>query len=97
MSSPRQYYVYIATNYLHSVLYTGITNDIGRRMWEHKNRVKKSFASRYEIDQLVFYEAFNDINEALDAEKKIKGGSRKKKIDLIESINPEWINLIDQW
>jgi len=87
-------YIYIITNRNHTVLYTGVTNDLFRRIAEHKERVSpKSFSSRYHCNKLVYYECFQSIVEAISREKQIKAGSRKKKIDLINSINPSWDDL----
>jgi len=90
---PKQYYIYIATN-KSNTLYTGVTNDLRRRMYEHKNKLVKGFTSKYNIDKLVFYEIFNSPNEAISAEKKIKGWDRKKKIELIKTKNPKFEKLI---
>jgi len=83
------------TNRNKTVLYTGVTNDLERRVWEHKNKKGGSFTKRYNITMLVYYESFNRILDAIAAEKKIKSGSRAKKIALIESINPYWKDLYD--
>jgi len=91
----KQYWVYIMTNRNKTVLYTGVTNDLERRVWEHKNKKGGSFTKRYNITMLVYYESFNRILDAIAAEKKIKSGSRAKKIALIESINPYWKDLYD--
>ncbi len=91
----KNYYVYIATNYRNTVLYTGVTNDINRRMFEHKNKLVKGFTKKYNVDKLVYYDKFNSPEEAIAAEKKIKGWLRKKKIDLIKSINSEFRDLIE--
>lgn len=91
-----QYYVYIMTNKSRT-LYTGVTNDLNRRVYEHKNKLIKGFTSKYNITKLVYYEEYNDINDAIRREKQIKGWSRKKKIELIESINPEWKDLSEEW
>lgn len=91
----RQYYVYIATNFKDSVLYTGVTNDLNRRMYEHKNGSVEGFTKKYKINKLVFYEIFNNPEDAIRAEKKIKGWIRKKKEDLIKSKNPEFKDLLD--
>ena len=89
-----QYYVYILTNKNNTVLYTGVTNDIVRRLYEHKNNlIVGSFTSRYNVHKLVYFEETNDIKEAIEREKQIKSGSRQKKIALIESINPHWLDL----
>ncbi len=87
------YYVYIITNKNNTVLYTGITNNLERRIYEHKNKLLKSFSSKYNLNKLVYCEITSDINSAIEREKKIKSGSRKKKIELINSINPQWKDL----
>jgi putative endonuclease len=88
------YFVYIMTNTYNTVLYTGVTNDLGRRVWEHRNKVNKSsFTSMYNIHKLVYYESFLYILDAIKREKQIKGGSRKKKIQLIEKKNKDWKDL----
>jgi len=90
------FYVYIATNKNNSVLYTGVTNDLLRRMHEHKKGLIKGFTKRYRVNKLVFYETFNNPRDAIGAEKKIKGWLRKKKINLIKSKNPEFKDLIEE-
>ena len=87
------YYVYILTNKNHTVLYTGVTNNIERRIYEHKNKLIEGFTKKYKADILVFCEAFKDINDAISAEKQIKGWKREKKIELIEKENPVWNDL----
>ena len=87
------YCVYIITNKNHTVLYTGVTNDLKRRVYEHKERLVKGFSSKYNLDRLVFYEATEDVESAISREKQIKGGSRQRKIDLIKSFNPDWKDL----
>ena len=87
------YYVYIMTNKRNTVLYTGITNDIKKRIFEHKQKINYGFTSKYNINKLVYYEYFNDINEAIRREKQIKNGPRKKKINLINEINLDWTDL----
>jgi len=89
----KQFYVYIATNNS-GTLYTGVTNDLRRRIYEHKNKLIHGFTSRYNIDKLIFYETFNNPEEAISAEKKIKGWDRKKKIALIKTKNPKFKELI---
>ena len=86
----RQYYVYIVTNRHNTVLYTGVTNDLRRRVYEHKDGLGGGFTSRYNVGKLVYYEVTGDVHAAIAREKQIKGGSRTKKIDLIERMNPEW-------
>ncbi|SMD38271.1 putative endonuclease [Reichenbachiella faecimaris] len=89
--------VYILTNRNHSTLYVGVTSDLYSRIVEHKEKkYPKSFSSRYNTTKLVYYEGFHSIEEAIVREKQIKGGLRKKKEDLIESINPEWNDLFDE-
>ena len=91
----KQSYIYILTNKNNTALYTGVTNDLKRRVYEHKQKFVKGFASKYNIDKLVYYEVFDDIYNAITREKQIKGGSRQKKIDLIHSINGSWKDLYD--
>ena len=87
--------VYILTNKYHTVLYTGVTSDLKKRIRQHKNKqFKSSFTSNYNCDKLVYYENFIRIEEAIAREKLIKGGSRKSKEELINSLNPEWNDLI---
>ncbi len=90
----KNYYVYIATNSRNTVFYTGITNDLNRRIFEHKNKLVKGFTSQYNITKVVYCETFNSPEEAIGAEKKIKGWIRKKKIDLIKRVNPEFRDLL---
>ena len=87
-------YVYIMTNKNNTVLYTGVTSNLKVRIWEHKNKVyHSSFTNRYNISKLIYFEIFHSIEEAIAREKQIKGGSRKKKIELIEQFNPKWYDL----
>lgn len=88
-----EFCIYIMTNQYNTVLYTGVTNNLQRRVWEHKTGVGSKFASKYRTIKLVYYEVTNSIKAAILREKQIKGGSRKKKIDLINSLNPEWKDL----
>ncbi|MBI3379301.1 GIY-YIG nuclease family protein [Candidatus Gottesmanbacteria bacterium] len=92
----KQYFVYIATNTTNRVLYTGVTNNLIKRNFQHKKQFISSFTSKYKINKLVYYEIFDDINEAIKREKQIKGGSRKKKIDLIRNLNPGFIDLYEE-
>ena len=89
----KQYYVYIMTNKNNRVLYTGITNDLKRRAYEHKEKLIDGFTKKYNVSKLVYYEALEDPENAILREKKIKAGSRQKKIDLINTINQEWADL----
>lgn len=88
------YYVYILTNKYNKVLYTGITNDLCRRMFEHKNKLVSSFTKKYNVTKLVYFEEFERALDAISAEKKIKGWVRRKKIELIESKNPRWEEIV---
>jgi putative endonuclease len=96
MSVGKQYCVYIMTNTHNTVLYAGVTNNLARRTYEHKNGLGGNFTKKYNICKLVYYEIGNDINATIAREKQIKGGSRKKKIDLINSLNPEWKDLYEE-
>ncbi len=89
----RHYYVYIMTNKKNTVLYTGVTNDLKRRCYEHKEKLIDGFTKKYNITKLIYYEICRDIEGAILREKQIKGGSRAKKEKLINSINPEWRDL----
>ena len=91
--SKKQYYIYIMTNKINTVLYTGITSNLKKRIWEHKEKTIKGFTKKYNIDKLVYWEIFNDPENAILREKQIKAGSRSKKIELIKGINPEWKDL----
>ena len=91
----RSYYVYILANSNNRVLYTGITCDLERRIWEHKTRHIRGFTARYNVDRLVYYETFNDAVEAIQREKQITAGKRKAKIMLIKAANPEWTDLAE--
>ena len=74
-------------------MYVGVTSDLKKRVWEHKNKVIEGFTQKYSVDKLGYYEITNDINTAILREKQIKAGNRKKKMDLIESVNPNWKDL----
>lgn len=87
-----QYFVYIMTN-KSGTLYTGVTNNLERRIYEHKHHLVNGFTKKYRIERLVYFEETNDINAAISREKQIKGWVRKKKIALIESMNPDWKDL----
>lgn len=93
----RRFFVYIMTNKTNSVLYTGVTNNLPRRVWEHRQKLAGSFTSRYKITKLVYYEVFDDSVSAITREKQIKAGSRKKKIDLINTLNPDWHDLSNKF
>jgi putative endonuclease len=91
----KQYYVYIMTSKNNAVLYTGVTNDLKRRVYEHRHGMCEGFSKRYNTVKLVYYEIFRDPHNAIAREKQIKGGPRKKKIQLINGMNPEWQDLYD--
>ena len=91
-----QYYVYILTNSHKNVLYTGVTNDLVRRVYEHKHHLDKgSFTDRYNVEYLIYYEYTSDVKSAIEREKQIKGWNRKRKEKLIASMNPEWMDLYE--
>lgn len=89
----KQYYIYILTN-KSNTLYIGITNDLIRRLYEHKNKLVAGFTKKYNIDKLIYYEVFDSPEAAIQREKEIKGWIRKKKIDLIKRVNPNFKELI---
>jgi putative endonuclease len=92
----KQYYVYIMTNKWNKVLYTGVTNDLMRRVQEHGDKTFQGFTKRYNVDKLVYFEDTESIESAILREKQIKGGSRKDKIELVNSVNPEWRDLSEE-
>ena len=89
----KSYFIYILTNKNHTVFYTGVTNDLVRRVYEHKSKLIDGFTSRYNIKHLVYYEEFNDVKDALEREKQIKDYRREKKLALINRINPNMDDL----
>ena len=89
----KQYFVYIVTNKHNKVLYTGITSGLKRRVYEHKEKLISGFTKKYNLSKLVYYETYQDPENAILREKQIKAGSRQKKIDLINSVNGEWLDL----
>ena len=92
-----RYWVYIISNKYMSTIYTGVTNDIVRRIWEHRSGNIRGFTSRYKCGWLLYYEEFGDINQAIAREKQIKGWKRDKKIELIISLNPMRKDLANEW
>ena len=86
-------YVYILTNVSDEIIYTGVTSSLAKRVYEHKEKMVEGFTKKYNVNKLVYYEVFDNIESAIEREKQIKAGSRKKKIDLIESINPAYKDL----
>jgi len=96
MKSGKQYYVYFMTNRTNVALYIGVTSDIKRRVFEHKNKLVKGFTEKYDIDKLVYYEIYNDPENAILREKRLKGSSRTRKNKLVGYFNPQWLDLYDQ-
>ncbi|MBR6091303.1 MAG: GIY-YIG nuclease family protein [Bacteroidales bacterium] len=93
----KKYYIYIMTNKYRKVLYIGVTGDLEQRVWQHKtHQIRKSFTDKYNCEYCVYYEEFDYINDAIDREKELKKWSRKKKEDLINTVNPEWRELINE-
>jgi putative endonuclease len=91
-----QYYTYILAS-KHRNLYIGVTNDLERRMYEHKNKLLKGHTKKYNIDRLVYFETFGDITQAINREKQLKGWSRKRNDELIEVMNQDWKDLSEEW
>lgn len=89
----RKYYVYILASKKNGTLYTGVTNDIVRRIHEHKTKVNEGFTKKYNVDRLVYFEEFVSIIDAITREKRIKAWKRQWKIELIEKLNPKWVDL----
>ena len=92
----REYYVYIMTNRHNKVLYTGVTNHLIRRVYQHRSGTGGRFTSKYRVTKLVYFENFASIDRAIRREKQIKAGSRDKKIELINSQNPDWRDLYEE-
>lgn len=93
----KNYYVYILTNWNNKVMYIGVTNNLERRIQEHKSKQIEGFTKKYNVTKLVYYDITNDVNEAIAMEKKLKGWKRDRKNSLVESINPEWKDLSEDW
>ena len=92
----KQYFVYIMTSKT-GTLYTGMTNDLGRRVYQHKHKLVEGFTAKYDVNRLVYFELFVDVRDAIAREKQIKAWRRSKKIELIESLNPKWQDLSAEW
>ncbi len=88
-------YIYIITNKYNTTLYIGVTSNLVKRIWEHKNHVVEGFSKTYNLNKLVYYEIMNDIETAINREKFLKGKTKKFKIELIENFNPKWEDLYD--
>ncbi|MCL2675450.1 MAG: GIY-YIG nuclease family protein [Firmicutes bacterium] len=91
------YYVYILTNWNNKVLYIGMTNDLERRMYEHKNKLVDGFTKKYNVNKLVYFDSSANVNDAIQWEKQLKGRLRKRKDDLVASVNPKWEDLSEGW
>ena len=91
----KEYYIYMLANSENGTLYVGVTNNLTRRIYEHKNKLIDGFSKKYDLTKLVYYEAFDSIEDAIVREKQIKGGSRKRKLQLINNFNKEWRDLYD--
>ncbi|MBQ8605373.1 MAG: GIY-YIG nuclease family protein [Clostridia bacterium] len=89
-------YVYILTNKSDAVMYIGVTKDLSRRLYEHKNELAEGFTKKYHVHKLVYYEAFDDIRFAIEREKQLKGWKRSRKNKLVEDFNPSWLDLGNQ-
>ncbi len=96
-SDPKFYYVYILTNIGNTVLYIGFTNDIERRVFEHKEKLVRGFTKKYNLNKLVYFEIYEEVHMAIAREKQIKGGSRQDKIDLVNRKNKEWLDLAKEF
>ena len=96
MQTNKQYYVYIMTN-KSGTLYTGLTENLKKRIDQHKNKLVEGFIKKYNINKLLYFETFHDVYSAIDREKTIKGWVRRKKLDLIRTTNPDWTDLSQDW
>ena len=95
MNENKKGYVYIVFSKRNGTLYTGVTSNLVKRIWEHKNKLIEGFTKKYEVDKLGYYEVSDSMVSAIEREKQIKAGSRKKKIELIEKLNPNWNDLYE--
>jgi len=93
----KTYYVYLLTNWNNQVMYAGVTNNLERRIYEHKNKLIDGFTKKYHVDKLVYFEATNDVLVAIEREKQIKKWRREKKNRLVIEMNPEWKDLSLEW
>ena len=91
-----QYYIYILTNWNDKVMYIGVTNNLKRRVYEHKNEIIDGFTKKYHVHKLVYYETTTDVKAALEREKQLKGWKREKKDSLVTDMNPNWKDLYDE-
>ena len=95
MKQEKSYYIYILANKRNGTLYIGVSSNLKKRIYEHKNEIIEGFTKKYKIHLLVYYELFNNINEAIAREKQLKKWNRKWKMELIEKVNPQWKDLYD--
>ena len=96
MMATKHYYVYLMASRSRT-LYTGLSNSIGRRVWEHKQGLVPGFTKKYTVHRLVYFEVYNDVRRAIEREKEIKAWRREKKVELVNSVNPTWHDLAEQW
>lgn len=94
--SSKNYYVYILTNSIHSVFYTGMTNNLPLRIYQHKNKIVSGFTSKYNIWKLLYYEIYEDVNDAIAREKQVKDYRREKKLAMIKTLNPQFKDLMEK-
>jgi putative endonuclease len=97
MNDKKRYYVYLLTNWNNKVMYVGVTNNLERRLYEHKNKLVKGFTEKYNVHKLVYYEDTPDVQVALAREKEIKKWRREKKDNLVIAVNPAWKDLSEEW
>ncbi|MCK4452863.1 GIY-YIG nuclease family protein [candidate division WOR-3 bacterium] len=97
MGNDKQYYVYILTNKSNKVLYIGVTNNLIRRIFEHKNKLVEGFTKKYNLKKLIYYESTNHVQDAIKREKQLKNWHRDWKINLIDQFNPEWQDLSEEF
>ncbi len=93
----KSYYVYILTNFTNTILYIGVTNDLVKRIYEHKNKLAKGFSNKYNLSKLVYYEETNDVNAAIAREKQLKNWHKEWKINLIKKMNPNFKDLSEEF
>ena len=91
------YYVYVLTNKSNRVMYIGVTNNLERRLYEHKQELIEGFTKRYHVHKLVYFETTTDVRSAIEREKQLKGWRRARKNELVETMNPEWRDLSEDW
>jgi len=92
----RHSYIYILSNKWNTTLYVGVTDNLIKRVWQHKQKLVMGFTQKYNVDKLVYYEQYENIEAAITREKQLKAGSRKKKNELIDKVNPEWNDLYER-